>query len=146
MILPSLIAFAAFANARALPCETIASRDGLLIVDTQNDFMAPFPIHGTPQYTIPPVDTIDHGTAVRAGSLAVGNSSEIIKPINDWIARFTASSGGRVYASLDWHPANHCSYCRNGTAISNPSGFKPHGGYCGPLPQPVVILQRTFID
>jgi len=85
-----------------------------------------------PNYNI--TDHVTHGNKIRAGSLAVGNTSAIIEPINEWI-RYFNENGGKVFASLDWHPRDHCSFCRNGSASTNPGGYKPHGGVCGPLPQ-----------
>eukprot|EP00470_Lotharella_oceanica_P000673 CAMPEP_0170172376 /NCGR_PEP_ID=MMETSP0040_2-20121228/5608_1 /TAXON_ID=641309 /ORGANISM="Lotharella oceanica, Strain CCMP622" /LENGTH=316 /DNA_ID=CAMNT_0010413003 /DNA_START=1 /DNA_END=951 /DNA_ORIENTATION=+ len=114
------------------PCTQITPQDALFIVDTQNDFMEAYaiPEGAKPNYDIEPYV---HDGKVRAGSLAVANTSAIIEPINEWI-RYFNQNGGRVFASLDWHPRNHCSFCRNGTQPTNPGGYKPRGGVCGPLP------------
>mmetsp|Transcript_2951 Transcript_2951/g.4342 ORF Transcript_2951/g.4342 Transcript_2951/m.4342 type:complete len:326 (+) Transcript_2951:38-1015(+) len=117
----------------ATSCTDITSNDALFIVDTQNDFMEAFPI---PKGMKPNYDISGHilNDKIVSGSLAVGNTSEIINPINKWISYFK-EMGGKIFASLDWHDANHCSFCRNGTKASNPGGFHPKGGLCGPLPQ-----------
>ena len=58
--------------------------DALLIVDVQNDFLP-------------------------GGRLAVPAGDQVVAPLNDWIARF-ASAGLPVFATRDWHPADHCSF------------------------------------
>ncbi len=63
--------------------------DALLIIDAQKDFLP-------------------------GGRLAVPDGDQVIAPLNDWISRFT-SAGLPVFATRDWHPADHCS-------------FQPHGG------------------
>lgn len=78
-------------------CSEITDTDGLLIVDTQNDFMAaytPAADAPPPQYNVTP--------PVSAGSLAVAGTAEIIAPLNAWIDLFEGH--GTVFASLDWHP------------------------------------------
>eukprot|EP00656_Telonema_subtile_P010963 TRINITY_DN1535_c0_g1_i1.p1 TRINITY_DN1535_c0_g1~~TRINITY_DN1535_c0_g1_i1.p1 ORF type:complete len:327 (-),score=64.46 TRINITY_DN1535_c0_g1_i1:215-1195(-) len=116
-------------------CTDITPEDALFIVDTQNSFIEEYPIGASPQYPIPDDWKTPDGSSIKPGALAVGNSSQIIDGINSWIDYFTASNG-RVFASLDWHPTDHCSFCRNGTASTNPSGFHPEGGVCAALPVP----------
>ncbi len=62
--------------------------DALLIIDVQNDFLP-------------------------GGSLAVPDGDAIIVPLNSMIATFQAA-GLPIYATRDWHPANHCSFLENG--------------------------------
>lgn len=62
--------------------------DALLIVDVQKDFLP-------------------------GGRLAVPNGDQVIAPLNDWISRFT-SAGLPVFATRDWHPADHCSFLAQG--------------------------------
>lgn len=78
---------------------TLQSGDALLIVDVQNDFLP-------------------------GGALAVPHGDEVIAPLNQYIAAFTAR-GLPVFATRDWHPANHCS-------------FKKYGG-----PWPVHCVHHT---
>lgn len=58
-----------------------------------------------------------------------GASGEYVSSLAGF-ASAVRSGGGRVVGVLDAHPADHCSFCRNGTAESNPSGFLPSGGVC----------------
>ena len=62
--------------------------DALLIIDVQNDFLP-------------------------GGSLAVPDGDAIIVPLNSVIARFQ-EAGLPIFATRDWHPANHCSFIDNG--------------------------------
>lgn len=62
--------------------------DALLIVDMQYDFLP-------------------------GGSLGVPNGDQVIAPINRLLKLFT-QQGLPVYASRDWHPANHCSFAARG--------------------------------
>ena len=58
--------------------------DALLIVDVQKDFLP-------------------------GGRLAGPDGDQVIAPLNDWISRFS-SAGLPVFATRDWHPADHCSF------------------------------------
>jgi len=71
-------------NAVALP----AKGDALVLVDVQNDFMP-------------------------RGALAVPLADLIIAPLNRCIRAFEAR-GLPVFATRDWHPANHCSFLAQG--------------------------------
>jgi len=106
--------------------------DALLVVDIQNDFMTSSHHKANPNYPIPDLYLFASKTHIRAGSLAVANTDEIIDPINKVVKAFE-DKDLPTFFSLDWHPANHCSFCRNGTAISNPLYYKKEGGFCGPL-------------
>lgn len=66
----------------------IGARDALLVVDVQNDFVT--------------------------GSLPVPDAAAVIAPLNRCIALLHAG-GAAIFASRDWHPADHAS-------------FRPHGG------------------
>jgi nicotinamidase/pyrazinamidase len=63
---------------------TIQPDDALVIVDVQHDFLP-------------------------GGALAVAEGERIFTPINALAPRFR-----RVYATRDWHPADHSSYAQNG--------------------------------
>ena len=67
----------------------IGPADALLIVDVQNDFLPP------------------------DGALAVPGGNQVIEPLNHYIALFLARRRP-VFASRDWHPANHCSFTTQG--------------------------------
>lgn len=62
--------------------------DALLIVDVQVDFLP-------------------------GGSLAVPCGDEVVTPLNSWIVRFQAA-GRPIFATFDWHPADHCSFREHG--------------------------------
>ncbi len=62
--------------------------DALILLDVQNDFCP-------------------------GGSLAVQGGDQVAAKLSDTAARFKAR-GGRVYATLDWHPQNHVSFKTNG--------------------------------
>ena len=62
--------------------------DALLIVDVQNDFLP-------------------------GGSLAVPQGDDVVSVLNRYCAAFRAY-GLPVFASRDWHPANHCSFKEQG--------------------------------
>ncbi len=58
--------------------------DALIIVDVQNDFLP-------------------------GGSLAVPQGDTVVPVLNAYIAAFT-QRGLPIYATRDWHPAQHCSF------------------------------------
>jgi nicotinamidase/pyrazinamidase len=62
--------------------------DALLIVDVQNDFLP-------------------------GGALVVPHGDEVVPVLNRCIALFVAKKLP-IYASRDWHPANHCSFREQG--------------------------------
>ncbi len=62
--------------------------DALLIIDVQRDFLP-------------------------GGSLAVPHGDEVVAPLKAWIARFRAE-GLPIFATFDWHPADHCSFRAQG--------------------------------
>ena len=63
-------------------------RDALLLVDVQRDFCP-------------------------GGSLPIPEGHAVVPVLNRWIDAATAA-GIRVYASRDWHPANHVSFADRG--------------------------------
>jgi len=67
---------------------TLNPGDALIITDVQNDFLP-------------------------GGTLPVPHSEEVIAPLNQYIARFTAR-GLPVFATRDWHAVNHCSFKERG--------------------------------
>ena len=70
----------------ATAIETIVpeSGDALIIIDLQNDFLT-------------------------GGSLAVPDGDAVIPVLNTWIRRFR-NAGLPIFATRDWHPADHCSF------------------------------------
>jgi nicotinamidase/pyrazinamidase len=63
---------------------TVRPDDALIVVDVQHDFLP-------------------------GGALAVATGERIFTPIDALAPRFA-----RVYATRDWHPADHSSYAENG--------------------------------
>ena len=63
---------------------TLRPGDALIVVDVQNDFLP-------------------------GGSLPVPGGDEIVPLLNDYIAAFERA-GLPVFATRDWHPAEHCSF------------------------------------
>lgn len=66
----------------------IKATDALIVVDVQNDFLP-------------------------GGALAVNQGDAVIPVINDYIRKFTEKKLP-IFATRDWHPANHCSFVDNG--------------------------------
>ncbi len=70
--------------ARSPPCPG----DALLVVDVQNDFLP-------------------------GGALGVADGDAVVPVLNGYLARFTAA-GLPIFATRDWHPADHCSFTAQG--------------------------------
>ncbi|MFC5478446.1 nicotinamidase [Massilia suwonensis] len=66
----------------------LTSTDALLVIDMQVDFLP-------------------------GGKLGVPDGDAVIEPINGLLALF-AGQDLPIYASRDWHPANHCSFAQRG--------------------------------
>jgi nicotinamidase/pyrazinamidase len=66
----------------------LRSADALLVVDVQRDFLP-------------------------GGSLAVPDSAAVIAPLNAYIRAFD-TRGLPIFFARDWHPADHCSFARQG--------------------------------
>jgi nicotinamidase/pyrazinamidase len=94
--------------------------DALLIVDAQNDF---FP----------------------GGALPVPQGDKIIPYVNEWIDAALAA-GVPIFASRDWHPANHCSFKEQGGpwpvhCVQHSEGAKIHPEIH--LPPNVIIIDTA---
>lgn len=68
--------------------ETLRAGDALLVVDVQRDFLP-------------------------GGHLAVPYGDEVVGVLNDYIHAFVGQ-GLPVFATRDWHPADHCSFRAHG--------------------------------
>jgi nicotinamidase/pyrazinamidase len=66
----------------------LTRNDALIIVDVQNDFLP-------------------------GGSLAVADGDKVVPVLNSYIDLFVRA-GQPIYATRDWHPANHCSFAPYG--------------------------------
>jgi nicotinamidase/pyrazinamidase len=94
--------------------------DALLAVDVQNDFLP-------------------------GGSLAVPHGDEVVPPLNHCLALFAAHKLP-VYASRDWHPANHCSFHARGGpwpphCLANSEGAKFAANLR--LPRGAVVISKA---
>ncbi|MEE9595181.1 MAG: nicotinamidase [Acidiferrobacterales bacterium] len=95
--------------------------DALIIVDVQNDFLP-------------------------GGNLAVPNADEVVPPLNLYIEAFE-SQHMPIYATRDWHPANHCSFKAQGGiwpphCIAGTAGAQFAPGLKHP-PHTVIISKAT---
>lgn len=68
--------------------EPVEAHDALIVVDVQVDFLP-------------------------GGNLAVARGDEVIAPVNRAIAVFVRC-GRPIFATRDWHPADHCSFHAQG--------------------------------
>ena len=68
--------------------ERLGPGDGLVVVDVQNDFLP-------------------------GGSLAVPHGDAVVPVLNEYLAAFVRA-GLPVFATRDWHPADHCSFRARG--------------------------------
>jgi len=72
----------------SMPHYTLGAGDALIVVDVQNDFLP-------------------------GGALAVPDGAAVLPAINACLARFAARKLP-VFATRDWHPADHCSFHAQG--------------------------------
>ena len=120
VVLLAVLAVAGFPEASAKPasaCVRLDKSDAVIAVCLQNDFLDERPADGSyalgakASYEISEEHT--HESKILRGALAVGRSEEVVPVANEWMARVDAA-GGTVIATLDSHPAEHCSFCRFG--------------------------------
>jgi len=83
--------------------------DALLVIDVQNSFLPGREVMGS---------------WVDGGSLAAENGSVILPVLREFITFLTPRS--HIFASLDWHPINSCSFCSRNT-ICAPYGLDECG-------------------
>jgi nicotinamidase/pyrazinamidase len=67
---------------------SLGSRDALLIVDVQNDFLP-------------------------GGSLGIAGGDAMVPILNEYLGR-ALGEGARVFVVRDWHPPGHCSFVEQG--------------------------------
>ncbi len=96
---------------------SITTRDALIVIDIQNDFLP-------------------------GGALAVSGGDEIIPGINMLMKTFQ-HHGARIILTQDWHPENHLSFAGR---HDGKAPFDPIGGVCGigPVLWPDHCIQGTF--
>ena len=113
----AICATGAHAGKPADACARLKGDDTIIAVCLQNDFFDERPADGSyapgavRSYDIPETDV--QGAMVRRGALAVGRSEEVVPVANEWMRRLD-DAGGTVITTLDWHPPEHCSFCRFG--------------------------------
>ncbi len=107
--------------APAKHCIALGARDALLAVHLQNDFFDARAMNGAyaPGASLAyPLDaSYVHGENVRRGALAVRRAEEVVPVANAWM-RAVDRANGSVVATLDWHPPDHCSFCKFGAKQS----------------------------
>ena len=96
------------------------ARSALILVDVQNDFCP-------------------------GGALAVSDGDAVVPVLNDYAARFV-EAGAPVYATRDWHPANHLSFGEQGGiwpvhCVQNTSGAEFHADLA--LPEGVTVISKA---
>ena len=100
-------------------CVNLGARDAVVAVCVQNDFMDERAGDGSylgdrrrEARSRAPANAM-RGDKMKRGALAVLNGQEIVGVANDWLER-GAARGSRLMVTMDWHPAEHCSFCRFG--------------------------------
>lgn len=127
----ALCAFAPSRVAAGKPaeaCTRLGPRDVLIAVCLQNDFLDERPADGSyalgasRSYAVPEAHTRSSDdtseAVIRRGTLAVGGSERVIPVANEWMRRVD-DAGGTVIATMDWHPPEHCSFCRFGPDLES---------------------------
>ena len=96
------------------------SKSALILVDVQNDFCP-------------------------GGSLAVSDGDAVVPVLNAYTARFVAA-GAPIYATRDWHPANHLSFVEQGGiwpvhCVQESHGASFHSQLT--LPEGVTVISKA---
>lgn len=96
---------------------TLRPGDALILVDVQHDFLP-------------------------GGALGVPEGDEVIPVLNGWIAA-AEQAGVPIYASRDWHPANHVSFQAQGGpwpphCVQNTHGAEIHPDLHLPPGTPII--------
>ena len=102
------------------------------VIDVQNCFMESRKAsRPDAQHAVPANQHVTLGGEqfVGAGSLQVFGSSAIVPIINDWMSVFSANATGSVATTQDWHPSDHCSFCRFGEAAKGASSGRMVAAY-----------------
>lgn len=100
----------------SLVCMRLQPTDALLVLRMQNCNLGERALHtSSPSYEIPSA-LLERGPLglgpqrLRAGSMAVADTEAAIDVANQWLD-LAGEGGSDVYATLDWHPREHCSFC-----------------------------------
>ena len=100
---------------------SITQKDALIIVDVQKDFLP-------------------------GGSLPVPSGDEILPVLNDYISLFKTAKA-KVFATRDWHPANHASFKEFGGIWPPHSIQGTEGANFYPdlkLPENVTVISKAM--
>jgi nicotinamidase/pyrazinamidase len=98
------------------------SGDALVIVDLQTDFLP-------------------------GGALAVPHGDEVIPALNHYIALFE-QRGLPIFATRDWHPANHCSFQGQGGPWPQHCVMFSQGAEFSPrlkLPASAIVISKPSV-
>lgn len=101
----------------------LGAGDALLVVDVQNDFLP-------------------------GGRLAVPGGDAVVPVLNRYLA-LAAARRLPVYASRDWHPANHCSFRSQGGPWPEHCLAGTGGARFAPgleLPQDAIIIDKGTVQ
>jgi nicotinamidase/pyrazinamidase len=83
------------------------------------------------------------------GALAVARGDEVMAPLNE-VARAFERAGRPIFASRDWHPANHCSFkARGGPWPPHCVAGTPGAGFADGLALPasaITVSKATTAD
>lgn len=99
----------------------LGKQDALIVVDVQNDFLP-------------------------GGSLAVPDGDAVVPTLNEYIRLFNRH-GLTVYATRDWHPADHCSFAEQGGPWPPHCIADTQGAEFSPdleLPPDAVIISKAM--
>ncbi len=97
-----------------------APGDALVVIDVQRDFLP-------------------------GGALAVPGGDEVIPPLNRYVALFE-SKLLPIFATRDWHPANHCSFVEQGGPWPAHCVMNSAGAEFSPdlkLPPHVIVISKA---
>ncbi len=99
---------------------SLGEHDALIIVDLQNDFLP-------------------------GGALGVPDGDAVIAPLNACIAKFN-QAGAPIFATRDWHPADHCSFRARGGPWPPHCIANTRGAAFAPkltLPEDAVVISKA---
>lgn len=129
-------------------CGNITCSDVLLVLNLQNSYLEARPLRTDVRPIVAvPISETSNGT-IKAGPLAINGSLAVLAVAQAWLDAFGAA-GGHIVQVRDSHPPNHCSFCRNGTVGTNPTGFQPNGAFClsgANLPPASVNASNRCVD
>ena len=101
-------------------CMAFGPTDALLLFDPQNCFIEQRSFHsGEASYTIPARFLTGDGASITAGPIPIDGSGSIVALMNDWLVYVASNAGtdgnATVFATMDYHPPLHCSFCNANT-------------------------------